>query len=136
MTKSVLTRIAAGFVAIVALLAAIFSAREFSMKATLRQNHATASGVVTSKKVGEHGAVDYLFSVAGKEYRATGIGGAQREFGAKVVVHYFPEDPSVSSLHDPLVWQSLDWPMIAVPIAIFCMSACIAAGLLKVPFRS
>jgi hypothetical protein len=132
MTKNILSRVVAGLIAAVALVAGISNVRQVSAAAKLRQDHATVSGIITSKSVGVHGMVEYMFAVGGKEYRARGVGGAEREFGANVTVYYSASDPSLSLLHDPLVWQSPGWPVVVFPLAIFLIGFCMAAGWVKI----
>jgi len=135
MTKNTRNRIVAGVISALALVAGISMIRRESTAAKLRQDHATVSGVITSESVGMHGVVEYMFVVGGREYRGKGVGASEREFGAKATVYYYPGDPSISSLHDPLVWQSPGWPMVAIPFAISLIAFCQAAGWVKTGSR-
>ena len=128
MERKLVNRVVGGVICAVAAFIALSSFRQLSDGRKLRAGYATATGVITSRREGMHGVVYYAFKVDGREYRARDVGAARREFGASVEVFYCKRDPSVSSLHDPLVWRPPDWLSVIIPSAVSCLGFCVAAG--------
>jgi hypothetical protein len=128
MAVKTVSRIGALLVATVALLISVQNIPKVLNAERLREDYVSARGSITSKNVGQHGIVDYAFEVDGRKYDARGVGGEDREYGSNVTVYYFSGDPSLSSLHDPLVWRSPTWRTVFGPLVVGAVAFCVGFG--------